>query len=119
MFRTFQFPTVVASLGLVSCATVGKVGQNSMAFVKNTTTRVSTLSELAVNTIHPPAVKIVKVRENELKKLPTGQERALAFENTRRRGFFSFFSGPVDFKEPTLPAPGGEMDGSLLPPKDN
>ena len=119
MSRTFLFSPMVASLGLVSCATVSKVGQNSMAFVKNTTTRVSTLSELAVNTIHPPAVKIVKVRENELKKLPTGQERALAFENTRKRGFFSFFSGPVDFKEPTLPAPGGEMDGSLLPPKEN
>ena len=119
MTRTLLFPTMVASLGFVSCATVSKVGQNSMAFVKKTGTRVSTLSELAVNTIHPPSVKIVKVRESELKKLPTGQERALAFENTRRRGFFSFFSGPVDFQEPTLPAPGGEMDGSLLPPKEN
>ncbi len=119
MSRTFQLPTVVASLGLFSCATVSKVGQNSMAFVRNTTAQVSTLSEMAVNKIHPSGVKIVKVRESELKQLPTGQERALAFENTRRRGFFSFFSGPVDFKEPTLPAPGGEMDGSLLPPKEN
>lgn len=119
MSRTLQLSTMVASLGLVSCATVSKVGQNSMAFVKNTGTRVSTLSELAVNTIHPPAVKIVKVRENELKKQLTGQERALAFQNTRKRSFFSFFRGPVDFKEPTLPEAGGEMDGSLLPPKEN
>jgi hypothetical protein len=119
MSRTFLFLAMTASLGLVSCATVSKVGTGSMAFVKSTGKHVSTLSQLAINTIRPPRVKIVKVRENELKKLPTGQERALAFENTRKRGFFSFFSGPVDFKEPTLPAPGGEMDGSLLPPKEN
>lgn len=62
-----------------------------------------------------PKVKVVKVRHNELKEFPTGHERALAWEN-KRRGFW-IFGGPVDFKEPTLPEPGSELDGSLLPPR--
>jgi hypothetical protein len=60
-------------------------------------------------------LKIVEVREEDLKKLPTGHERALAFEGERKRGFH-FFGGPVDFIEPELPTAGAEMDGSLLPP---
>lgn len=116
MNRLIQLPTIAAVLGLTSCATVSKIGQGSMAVVRGTTSKVSQLSAMAVDKINPPSVKVVEVREKDLKKLPTGQERALAYENTRKRGFW-FFGGPVDFKEPTLPAPGGEMDGSLLPPK--
>jgi hypothetical protein len=61
-----------------------------------------------------PRLQVVKVREKDLKELPSGHERALAFE--RKRGFW-LFGGPVDFKEPTLPEPGSAMDGSLLPPR--
>lgn len=63
-----------------------------------------------------PGVKVVQVRKKDLKDLPTGRERALAFESQRKQGFW-FFGGPVDFKEPTLPEPGSELDGSLLPPR--
>ena len=63
-----------------------------------------------------PGVKVVQVRKKDLKELPTGRERALAFENQRKQGFW-FFGGPVDFKEPKLPEPGSELDGSLLPPR--
>lgn len=112
MSPAILLPTIVATVGLVSCAAVSKVGQGSIALTAN----VSKLSEMAANKIRPAGVKVVEVREKELKDLPTGHERALAFENTRKRGFWSFM-GPVDFKEPTLPETGGEMDGSLLPPK--
>ncbi len=61
-------------------------------------------------------VKVVEVREKDLKILPTGHERALAYASKHKRGFW-IFGGPVDFKEPTLPEPGSEMDGSLLPPR--
>ena len=118
--RVFIFPALALAAGLVSCATITNAGKGSLAFVKKTTTatttKVAQLSTMAVDKINPPAVKVVEVREKDLKKLPTGQERALAYENTRKRSFW-FFGGPVDFKEPTLPEPGGEMDGSLLPPK--
>ena len=63
-----------------------------------------------------PRVPVVKVRDKDLKELPTGHERALAFES-RRKGGFWIFGGPVDFKEPTLPESGSELDGSLLPPR--
>ncbi|MEI6675672.1 MAG: hypothetical protein WCO57_10880 [Verrucomicrobiota bacterium] len=51
-----------------------------------------------------------------MKELPLGHERALAFDRERKFGFWSC-GGPVDFKQPDLPQPGAEMDGSLLPPK--
>jgi hypothetical protein len=61
-------------------------------------------------------VKVVEVREKDLRELPTGQEKALAYQRERKRGFW-IFGGPVDFKEPDLPLPGSEVDGSLLPPR--
>lgn len=117
MSRASLLVTIAATLGIVSCATVTKVGNGSLALMQKTTAKVSNLTEMAVDKMNPPGVKVVEVREKDLKKLPSGQERALAFENTRKNRFW-FFGGPVDFKEPTLPAPGGEMDGSLLPPKE-
>jgi hypothetical protein len=111
---------IVSTFGAVSCGTIHQASSNSLAFVKDTsaatTRKVGQLSTMAIETIRPPSVKVVEVREKDLKVLPTGQERALAYENTRKR--FWFFGGPVDFKEPTLPVQGGELDGSLLPPKD-
>ncbi len=115
-----HFPATAVVLGLVSCAAVNKMGEGSLALVQKTTaattSKVSQISSFAADTIHPPRVKVVEVREKDLKKLPTGKEQALAYQSTHKRGFW-FFHGPVDFKEPNLPEPGGEMDGSLLPPK--
>ncbi len=120
MNPVIHFSSVAAALGLASCATVGKLSQGSMAFVQKTTSastgKLSRLSEMAANKINPPGVKVVEVREKDLKEIPSGHEKALAFENTRKRGFW-FFNGPVDFAEPSLPLPGSETDGSLLPPK--
>ena len=120
MSQAITFPLLAAALGLVSCATVSNVGKSSMAFVQKTTaattSKVAQLSEMAVNAVSPAGVKVVEVREKDLKKLPTGQEKALAYQNTRKNSFW-LFGGPVDFKEPNLPQAGGEMDGSLLPPK--
>lgn len=122
MFRVFIFSTAAASLGLVSCSTMSKVGKGSVAFVKNTTTattsKVSSLSETAMNKIRPAGVPVVEVREKDLKELQTGHDKAIAFENTRKRNFW-FFNGPVDFVEPELPAPaiGEDQVDILLPPK--
>lgn len=88
-----------------------------MAMIQKTSAAAGNGITSLTDKIHPPGVKVVEVREKDLKKLPTGQERAIAFENSRKRGFW-FFNGPVDFKEPNLPQPGAEMDGSLLPPRN-
>ncbi|MES2657891.1 MAG: hypothetical protein V4689_04695 [Verrucomicrobiota bacterium] len=120
MSQAIIFPLVAVTLGLVSCATVSEVGKNSLALVKKTSaataSKVSELSEMAVDTVRPAGVKVVEVREKDLKDLPSGHDKAIAYENTRKRSFW-FFGGPVDFKEPSLPEAGGEMDGTLLPPK--
>lgn len=60
--------------------------------------------------------KVVTVRAKDLKEMPTGHDRALAYQQTRH-GFFGLFGGPVDFKEPKLPNSGAAPDGTLLPPK--
>lgn len=120
MSEIIHLPLAALALVLASCATVSNVGKSSMAFVQKTTaattSKVTQLTELAVNTVSPAGVKVVEVREKDLKQLQTGQEKALAYENSRKHSFWSF-GGPVDFKEPNLPQAGGEMDGSLLPPK--
>lgn len=61
---------------------------------------------------------IAEVREKDLKEMPLGEERALAFQN-RRRSFWDIFRGPVNFDEPELPDDGSLIDGSLLPPKQD
>lgn len=123
MSRVIILSTAAAAFfGLVSCAAVSKVGKGSVDLVKKTTTattsKVSSLSEMAVNKIRPAGVKVVEVREKDLKALPTGHDRAIAFENTRKKNFW-FFNGPVDFIEPELPEPsiGDEQVDILLPPK--
>lgn len=116
MIRLRPLSLVVTMSGLVSCSAVSKVGQGSASFMKSATARVSELSVAAIDKVRPAQIKVVEVRENDLKEQPTGAEQALAYEKTRKRGFW-FFSGPVDFQEPTLPEPGGDMENSLLPPK--
>ena len=120
MSKIILFPLSALASGLMSCATVSKVGNSSLAFVKKTTSvttaKVSELSDRAVSLVSPAGVKVVEVRESDLKELPSGEEKAMAYESNRKRSFW-FFDGPVDFKEPSLPQAGGESDGSLLPPK--
>ena len=110
-------PAILATLlplAFPSCGSF-QVAENA----KNTTTRtVAQISRFSLTDLLPSRVPIVEVREKDLKQMPTGEERAIAFENQRKRSLWSF-SGPVDFKEPALPEGGAPADGSLLPPKSN
>ncbi len=105
MSRVISLSLVTTVCALVSCATVSKVSQNSTALMQS-----------AIDKVRPAQIKVVEVREKDLKELPSGQEKALAYEKTRKRGFW-FLRGPVDFKETALPEPGGDTESSLLPPK--
>ena len=124
-------PTVFPSLGtalaafcmLASCSALSKTGQamrsgGSAAASKITalakSPKLPKLTDTPLAKLMPaPGVKVVEVREKDLQELPTGHERALAY---RKSGFW-IFGGPVDFQEPSLPEPGSELDGSLLPPR--
>lgn len=73
------------------------------------------VTQFSLNDLRPSGVDVVEVREQDLKEMPLGKERALAYE--RKRSFWSFVL-PSDFEEPTLPdIQDADMDGSLLPPK--
>ena len=102
-------PLLALPMLLTSCGTMKMVSS-----AKDKT--AAKMSQLA-NNLMPAKVPIVEVNEKGLKEMPTGEERALAYENKRKRSFW-FFDGPIDFKEPTLPTSAGEMDGSLLPPPE-
>lgn len=135
MSRVTTTLVLAAIVPLASCATFRNVGRGSVAVVKNSTSAtVSKISSVAkmpklpkmpglpkmpdlhlANLMPGNRVKVVEVREKDLKELPTGKELAMAHQ--RERSGFWIFGGPVDFKEPTLPEPGSELDGSLLPPR--
>lgn len=100
---------------LVCCATMKKTTAATAAKVSSYA-KLPDLSDTRIARILPgQRVKVVEVREKDLKELPTGKEKAIAYRNGNS-GFW-IFGGPVDFKEPSLPEPGNEMDGSLLPPR--
>jgi hypothetical protein len=98
---------------LTSCGTMNLVSSAK----EKTVGKMSQLAKFSVGDRMPSKVPIVEVNEKGLKDLPTGEERALAYENKRKRSFW-LFDGPIDFKEPSLPTSAGEMDGSLLPPPE-
>jgi len=77
---------------------------------------VAKARDFSISKIRPTKVEVVEVREKDLKDLPTGEERALAYQRSGRR-FFGLL-GPVDFHEPDLPAEGHVTDGGLLPSLD-
>lgn len=99
---------ITAALLLASCGAVNTVKTATASATKK-------VSQFSLNDLRPSSVDIVEVREKDLKEMPLGKERALAYE--RKRSFWSFVL-PGDFEEPSLPEiEDGDLDGSLLPPK--
>ena len=104
---------------LPSCATLRSAGNSSLSALRSTAgsavSGVAALPDKISGIMPGRSIKIVEVREQDLKELKSGNE--LAKDHRRRLiDSFSLFRGPVDFKEPALPEPGAEADGSLLPP---
>lgn len=64
-----------------------------------------------------PGLPVVEAREADLKEMPSGHDRAIAYqaEQRRRRGWW-IFGGAVDFEEPTLPDDPMNAEAGLLPP---
>jgi hypothetical protein len=126
--RSMSLLAAISSLTLVSCGTLKQVGQSSMAAVKKTgsatasmmkaipTPKMPKMPDMGLANLLPGSrIKVVDVREKDLEEFKTGKELAQAYK--RERSGFWIFGGPVDFKEPTLPEAGSELDGSLLPPR--
>lgn len=60
---------------------------------------------------HPP---IAIVREKDLKPLPLGHERAMAYQQSGGSAVWAL--GPIEFEPGTLPEEGAEAAEILLPP---
>ena len=63
--------------------------------------------------LRPAKVAVVDVREEDLEALPSGEERALAFQRSGRG--WSRPTAPLDLPEPDLPEDATLLNGSLLP----
>lgn len=63
----------------------------------------------------PSRIPIAQVREADLQKMPTGADRALAWDRHLNRKRYVFV--PSNYKPPTLPDSRSlPMDGGILPP---
>jgi len=95
---------------LVSCGAMNAVKSTAANATKG-------ISQFSISDLRPSKIDVVEVREKDLREMPLGKDRALAFDRERKRSFWSFIPGG-SFKEPSLPTiEDGEIDGSLLPPK--
>ena len=102
------------SFAIVSCFIFASCGASNLA--KKSVKSVSK----SVAGIMPSRVPIATVRSKDLKKMPTGADRALAWErhlNRKRYAYNSGWMAPKNYKAPTLPNDRGlPIDGGLLPP---
>lgn len=100
---------VAGGCALTSCSSLKSTASKVGDFSRKSVAKVGDL----LPSKRPP---VVDVRQKDLKDMPLGHERALAFQEKKRQSWW-FFSGPVDFKEPELPDVEAEMTSGLLPPK--
>ena len=95
---------------LASCGSMDVVKSSAATATKG-------IKQFSISDLRPSKVDVVEVRETDLKEMPLGKERAIAFEEKKKRSFWSFVV-PANFEEPVLPVISDDgIDGSLLPPK--
>lgn len=102
--------TLTACLLFTSCGTFNAASNLAKKSVKSVAKLVPDHIPLV-----PQRIPIAEVRQEDLKTMPTGAEKALAFEKKRNRRYFAFIPG--FYKAPKLPTERGmSTEGSILPP---
>lgn len=102
------------SLTLASCMVFASCSNfSATSFAKKSVKSVSKLM--------PSRIPIATPRAGDLKKMPTGADRALAWERHLNRKRYAYYgpswTPPKGYKAPTLPDESGmPADGGLLPP---
>lgn len=123
MNSRFLLTAPLLAIFFSSCGAVNVVkdkASGATAAVKNTTAgATASVKKIQIPSFRSDRPQIVEVREKDLKELPLGKDKALAFEKERKKSFWAF-AMPADFKEPVLPdfEAGDFDDAMLLPPKD-
>ncbi len=112
---------LILPIAFTSCGAVKTVGNATKAVGQTAAKAGKKVTQFSLADVMPAKVEVVEVRENDLKEMPLGKDRALAYQGTRevqqRRSSFFSFTMPADFKEPTLPDIGDDNIDLLLPPK--
>lgn len=104
----------LAPVLLASCGTVQAVKNTTAKATEGFNKATEELGKFSLADLRPSKIDVVEVREKDLKDMPLGKDRALAYE--RKKSFWSFVPG--SFKEPDLPEiEPSELDGGLLPPR--
>ena len=109
---------VTSCIAFTSCGnfSASSLAKKSVASAKKSVTSV----KKSVTGILPSRVPIATVRSEDLQKLPSGADRALAWErhlNRQRYAYAGRWFPPKNYKAPTLPNEAGlPADGGLLPP---
>ncbi len=100
-------------LVLGSCGTMQTVKNTTAAVVAKMPSlpKLPSFPKLGTFGDHP---QVVEVREKDLKKMPLGHERAVAFQKSGGVGWWPL--GDVNFEPAVMPEPGADIDPSLLPP---
>ena len=97
-------------LSLVACSLLVSCGNYSAA----------SLAKKSVNSVAnliPRRIPVAEVRPQDLRKMPTGADRALAWDKHLDSRRFVFFR-PKNYKPPTLPdTQAMPADGGILPPR--
>lgn len=104
------------SLTLISCSLFVSCGNFNTAAVS----KMAKKSAKSVANLIPRRVPVAQVRPKDLKKMPLGADRALAWDrhldSKRYASNFRWFA-PKNYKAPKLPdIRSMPMDGGILPP---
>lgn len=105
-------------LPLLAVASCG-VADSTIQAANNVTAKVS---QFSIHDLRPNRIKVVDVREKDLKEMPLGDERLVAYKIEQEKARANrnwLFAGSVKFKEPDLPSRVDDMSAGLLPPKPN
>ncbi|BDS06405.1 hypothetical protein NT6N_14450 [Oceaniferula spumae] len=102
------------SLTLTSCVILASCSNFSAADLAKKSVK-------SVSGLIPSRMPIAEVRPGDLKKMPTGADRALAWERHLNKKQYVYntsnWVAPKNYKAPTLPEESGlPADGGLLPP---
>lgn len=113
MRRLLCVPVIaLAPLMVVACG----AAKSLQASVDSAVAKLPGVSKVDATGEAADAVRVVKVRPQDLEDFPLGRERALAYEQQKKAGLL-LPGGDVNFVPVDLPDPGVEVDGGLLPPK--
>ncbi|WP_200269157.1 hypothetical protein [Luteolibacter pohnpeiensis] len=104
--RHFFILSMLIPLSLTSCGSIKET----------TSAQVSKISNFSISGLLPGHIPVVEAREKDLVDLPSGKERALAYEQEKAQREM-LLAGPINIKEPALPEGDDFVIGGLLPSK--